>query len=248
MRTTEQTMRERARLRPVMALTEFNRKAWPGFLLSTGRPEESLAAAKEMSTGRWPSSRAVGHAIMAQALLALGKAGEARAEMKAAQDELAQVPVASSSLGYSRGGVEPYVDIARGELLLRTGARDEGRALLKDVQARVRAVPGPDAWMEALFRLEEIARLAREVGDWDLAEYTAGQMREHDGAYAGTHYALGLVAEHKGDQAVARQAFDEAVRLWAKADSDLPELGDARARAGKAAVAATAAAGGGSPR
>jgi hypothetical protein len=101
--------------------------------------------------------------------------------------------------------------------------------------------------MEALFRLEEIARLAREVGDWELAEYTAGQMREHDAAYAGTHYALGLVAERKGDRATARQAFAEAVRLWAKADSDLPELREARAR--EAAMAAAAGgAGASSPR
>jgi tetratricopeptide (TPR) repeat protein len=145
----------------------------------------------------------------------------------------------SGYLGYARSWVEPYVDAARGELLLRTGARDEGRALLKDVQARIRAVPGPDAWMEALFRLEEIARLGREVGDWELAEYTAGQMREHDAAYAGTHYALGLVAEHKGDRAAAQQAFAEAVRLWAKADSDLPELREARAREAALATPAT---------
>ena len=245
-RMTEQTMRERAKLGAVMANIEFNRKAWPGFLLATGRPKEALAAAGDLIAGRWGSGRSIGHALASQALVALGRVDEARKEMDAAQRELEQVPVSSGYVGYARGSVEPYVDAARGELLLRTGARDEGRALLKDVQARVRAVPGPDAWMEALFRLEEIARLAREVGDWDLAEYTAGQMREHDGAYAGTHYALGLVAEHKGDQAAARQAFDEAVRLWAKADSDLPELADARARAGKAAVAA--AAGGGSPR
>jgi tetratricopeptide (TPR) repeat protein len=139
------------------------------------------------------------------------------------------------------------VDAARGELLLRTGARDEARVLLKDVQARLRAVPGPDAWMEALFRLEEIARLAREAGDWELAEHTAGQMREHDAAYAGTHYALGLVAERKGDRAAAREAFAQAVRLWAHADPDLPELHEARAR-GAALAAAAGGETGASPR
>jgi hypothetical protein len=73
-------------------------------------------------------------------------------------------------------------------------------------------------------------------------------MREHDAAYAGTHYALGMVAEHKGEHAAAERAFGEAVRLWAQADPDLPELRDARARAGRAAVAAAAAATGGSSR
>ena len=158
MRTTEETMRERARLRPVMANIEFNRKAWPGFLLAAGRPQEALAAANELSAGRWHSGRAVGHALAAQALLALARVEEARKEMDAARAQLEQVPVTSGMLGYSRGWVEPYVDAARGELMLRSGSRDEGRALLKEVQARLRAVPGPDAWMEALFRLEEIGR------------------------------------------------------------------------------------------
>src|SRR5262249_31856346 len=148
MRTTEQTMRERAKLGAVMANIEFNRKAWPGFLLSTGRPKEALAAAGDLIGGRWGSGRAIGHALASQALAALGRVDEARREMDAAQRELEQVPVTSGYLGYARGSVEPYVDAARGELMLRTGARDEGRALLKDVQARIRAVPGPDAWME----------------------------------------------------------------------------------------------------
>jgi tetratricopeptide (TPR) repeat protein len=248
MRTTEQTMRERARLRPVMAIIEFNGKAWPGFLLATGRSQEALAAANELGAGRWHSSRAVGHALAAQALLAVGRLDEARKEMDAARAQLEQVPVTSGMVGYSRGWVEPYVDVARGELLLRTGARSEARSLLEEVQARIRAVPGPDAWMEALFRLEEIARLARELGDWELAEYTAGQMREHDAAYAGTQYALALVAERKGDRAAARQAFAEAVRLWAKADSDLPELREARARGAALAAAAARAETGSSPR
>jgi tetratricopeptide (TPR) repeat protein len=158
--------------------------------------------------------------------------------MAAAQSQLEQLPATSATLMYSRGTVEPYVDVARGELLLRSGARDEGRAVLEQVQARIRAVPGPDAWMEALFRLEEIARLAREVGDWELAEYTAGQMREHDPAYAGTHFALARVAERKGDRAAAREGFARAVRYWSTADPDLPDLVEARAR--EAALASAA--------
>jgi tetratricopeptide (TPR) repeat protein len=231
MRTTEETMRERARIRPVTAYGDFNRKAWPGFLLGAGRYEEALTAARGMAaTGRWGSGRAVGHALAAQALLGLGRVAEARTEMEAARSQLDQIPLTSGILSFSRGIVEPYVDAARGELLLRTGEREKGRALLREVQSRIRAVPGPDAWMEALFRLEEIARLARDVGDWELAAYTAGQMREHDAAYGGTHYALARVAEHEGDRARAREAYAEAVRLWSRADPDLPELRQARDR------------------
>jgi tetratricopeptide (TPR) repeat protein len=239
MRTTEQTMRERARIRPVTSYIEFNRKAWPGFLLGTRRYDEALAAAREMATGsRWASGRAVGHALAAQALLALRRVPEARKEMDAARSALEEVPATSGTLLYSRGTVEPYVDAARGELLMRTGEREQGRALLKEVQARIRAVPGPDAWMEALFRLEEIARVARELGDWELATYAAEQMRDHDPAYAGTQYALGLAAERAGDPARARAAYEEAVRLWSKADPDLPDLREARGRRNALAGAA----------
>jgi Tfp pilus assembly protein PilF len=49
-------------------------------------------------------------------------------------------------------------------------------------------------------------------------------MLEHDANYAGTHYALALVAQHDGNTATARREFDLAVKAWAMADKDLPEL------------------------
>jgi hypothetical protein len=97
--------------------------------------------------------------------------------------------------------------------------------------------------MEALFRLEEIARLAREAGDWELAAYTAEQMRDHDPAYGGTQYALALVAEQAGQAEKARTAYDEAIRLWAQADPDLPALRQARLRRDALAGAADRRAG-----
>src|SRR6185436_3363015 len=98
----------------------------------------------------------------------------------------------------------PYIDALRAEMLLRDGKAEEGAALMKDVQGRLRALPGPDAWTQALFRLEAFARTARDVGDWGLAEHTARQMIDHDGAYAGSHFALALVARKRGDMDLAR--------------------------------------------
>ena len=93
----------------------------------------------------------------------------------------------------------------QGEYSLRTADRTKGtRRLLEDVAKRVRAAPGPDAWSQALFTLEAIARTARPVGDWELAGRIAQQMIEHDPAYAGSHYALALVAEHDEDAATAK--------------------------------------------
>jgi len=96
--------------------------------------------------------------------------------------------------------------------------------------AKIRAELGPDAWVQALFRLEAIASAARAAGDWELAETMARQMLEHDAAYAGGHYALALVAEHKNDNVMAVTEYTEAEKLWRNADAELPELQQARAR------------------
>lgn len=210
-----------------MAYTELWTKEWPEFLLSRGRNQEALEAARTMTKSKWPSSRSVGYVLAGNALLALKRTKEAEAELVKAETELRAI-TPTGVLYVSQGTVKPYLDALKGEMLLRSGQHEAGARLLKAVQAQVRAVPGPDAWIQALFRLESIARIAREAGDWELAEYTANQMENHDASYPGTLYALALVAEHKGDVAAARNQLTKAVALWNKADSDLPELRYAR--------------------
>ncbi len=92
---------------------------------------------------------------------------------------------------------------------------------MRQIEEKIAAVPGPDAWSEALFELESIAQVARQVEDWELAESTARRMIQHDPSYAGGYCALGLVAEHQGDTGMARQEFAIAEKLWSKADADL---------------------------
>lgn len=233
MQLAERHMRESHALPSVVDHREFNLKEWPGFLLSRGRNEEALAAAGHLIGGQWPTTRAVGHTLAGQALAALGRRDEAVAALIAAEDAYREIPV-KPVFGrmVSRSAVDPYLDGLRGELLLGGSPEErlEARVILKDVEERIRAVPGPDAWTEALFRLEGIARSARAAGDWNLAAHTAGQMREHDPNYAGTHLALGLVAQQEGRTAEAAREMGEAVRLWSRADPDLPELAEARER------------------
>jgi tetratricopeptide (TPR) repeat protein len=110
-------------------------------------------------------------------------------------------------------------------ILLREKKTEEGEALTKDIEKMVRAMPGPDAWSAARFELESIGQTSRQAGDWDLAEFTAQQMIQHDPSYAGGYFAMGLTLQHSGDGAKARQQFAMAEKLWSKADKDLPELG-----------------------
>jgi tetratricopeptide (TPR) repeat protein len=220
MRLAESTLREMAVLPPVTDYLEFNQKTLASFLLDRGRHEDALAAARVLSNGRSAAARAAGRALEGQTLLAMGRLAPSRAALAAAQKELADVPTLGPGLTVSRRSVEPWVDTLRGEILLREGKVAEGRPVLEDVQRRLRAIPGPDAWIQALFRLEAIGRLAREAGDWALVEFTAAQMMEHDPSYAGSHLAAAAVARHRGDSEGAARALEKARRAWAEADPD----------------------------
>ncbi|HEV7499941.1 MAG TPA: hypothetical protein VGQ33_08060 [Vicinamibacteria bacterium] len=224
MRLAEERLREMAALPPVTDYLEFNQKTLASFLLDRGRSEDGLAAARTLASGRSAAARASGRALEGHALLALGRSEDAHAALTQAQRELDTIPTLAAGLTVTRRAVEPWVDTLRGEILLREGKAAEGRALLKDVQKRLRAIPGPDAWIQALFRLEGIARVARDAGDWELAAYTADQMIEHDTSYAGSHAAQSAVAQHAGDAARAARELEAARHAWADADPDVRAL------------------------
>jgi tetratricopeptide (TPR) repeat protein len=230
MRLAEATMREATALPPTTDYLEFQQKLLTVFLLGRQRWDEALAAAEPLASGKWSGTRAVGRALRGHALLARGRTAEAREALAAAERELAGVSALAAGIGVNRGQVQPWIDTLRGELLLREGAATDGRRILQDVARTLRAIPGPDAWIQALFRLEAMARLAREAGDWELAEFLARQMLEHDSAYGGSQLAAALVAEHRGDAAAAAAARAAALRYWRDADAGLPELALARGR------------------
>jgi tetratricopeptide (TPR) repeat protein len=224
MKLTEKTMREAASLEAVDAYRAFNARELPNFLIHRGRYQEALEAARAMTRTSYPQSRAAGHSLAGQALIGLGRVPEASEELEAARQELQAVPLVAAGLVPRRSAVQPWVEALEGEILLRTGEGARGRAQLKSVQQAMRAIPGPDAWSQALFRLESMARSAREVGDWDLAEFTAKQMLDHDAAYGGSHFAMALVLQHQGDTAGAAREFEAARKGWRDADPDLAEL------------------------
>jgi tetratricopeptide (TPR) repeat protein len=206
-------------------------KEWPEFLLGRGRNQDALEAARAMTGSKWAAVRSVGHAVAGNCLLAMNQPKEAQAELLKAEAELRQT-VGTGALAASPDSVRPYIEALRAEMLQRSGRHNEASAILKEVQRQLRAIPGPDAWIQALFRLESIARTSRDVGDWALAEYTAKQMLEHDPSYPGAHYALALVAEHRRDLTTARKEFAVALKLWSKADPALNELRELRQKLG----------------
>ncbi len=200
----------------LLVAQEFNKREWPAFLLARGRATEALAAANALAAHRSPVVSATGHVAAGHARLAMG-------DYKAASEE---ANVALRLMRGAEGGglVETPLQTLQGEFFLRTGQKDKARPVLEEVVRKLRAAPGPDAWTQALFTLEAIARAARDAGDWDMAAWTARQMVEHDTNYAGSHYALGLVAQHNGDTQAMRAEFALTRQYWKNADPDLTEL------------------------
>jgi tetratricopeptide (TPR) repeat protein len=213
MKKAEELLKRSFALESSLLVQEFNKREWPMFLIARGRAQEAIAAAGTMAAHRSPVVSAAGHVAAGHARLALG-------QFQAAADE---ANAALQAIRGAEGGglVAVPLQALQGEFFLRTNQRDKGRAMLQDVVKKARALPGPDAWTETLFTIEAVARAAREAGDWELAASAAGQMREHDPSYAGTHLALALVAAHDGDAktAAAEQALVE--KYWKNADRDV---------------------------
>jgi len=194
---------------------DYNRKAWPEFLLDHNRASEALESARELINSEWPMARFAGHTLAGRAQLATSHVDEAKNELTLAERETEHIQAAVlKSLNDSV--------LLRAEIMLHQRSVEEGNRLMEASMKEIAAVTGPDAWSEALFQIEYIARVAREAGDWTLAEAAARQMIRHDPSYAGGYLALALADKHKGNAPGAAQEFATAQRLWSKADTPLP--------------------------
>jgi tetratricopeptide (TPR) repeat protein len=196
---------------------DYNRKAWPEFLLDHGRASEALQAAQQLIASQWPMARFAGHALAGRAQLANGDVESAKNELTLAEHETENIQATvMKSLNDSV--------LLRGGIYLHEKNFDDGNRLMIAAMKDIVAVTGPDAWSEALFQLEYIAHVARESEDWTLAESAARAMISHDPSYAGGFSALAAVDDHAGNATAARQELATAQKLWNKADSPLPSL------------------------
>jgi protein-disulfide isomerase/tetratricopeptide (TPR) repeat protein len=223
MKAAEQLLREAFSLPAQSEIAEFSRREWPEFLLLRGRAREALEASQALVKSRSAMGRFAGYTLVSRALLAMNRREEAKGQLELAEREMKLISTEPDRF-------LPYTQALRAELLLREKKWAEGAALMKQIEERIRTTPSPDARSQALFQLESIARIARESSDWELAEFTAREMIQLEPTYAGGYHALALVAEHRGNVAMARQEFARAEKFWSKADPDLPELERVRQR------------------
>jgi tetratricopeptide (TPR) repeat protein len=217
MRKAEALLKQSFNLPTNLMVQAVNKREWPAFLLARNRAAEALTAAQALLAHPSPVVQATGHIEAGFAQLAMNRPADGANSSNAALRALR-----SAQGGQALAAIA--LEALQGEFLLRTAQRDKGRQVIERAAQKWRALPGPDAWTQSLFRLEALARSARSVGDWSLAARMAQLMLEHDANYAGTHYALALVAQNNGNTATARREFDLAVKAWAAADKELPEL------------------------
>ena len=215
---SERYFAEERELTPFTEYAAFNRKDWPEFLLNRGDFGRALEAAKELANSRSALSSAAGHCLAGIALVALHRSSEAAGELNAAQTE---------SKGLNRtdaAAVSPYLDLLNLALMLGRGSTADAPALVERISQYTRRSTSADSWSQGLFRIEVISALARETGQWDIADELARLLLTVDPYYGGSHYAAALVAEHRGDRATVTQEFDAAKTYWSHADSDFPPL------------------------
>jgi len=205
----------------ILLVQMYNKRTWPDFLIARGRADEAIEASRTLIAHPVTLVRAVGHIEAGRAHLASGRFDSSASESNLALGEL-------RAAADGQALVAPALQQLQGEFLVRTGQREKGRAMLEQLIARLRGLPGPDNWVQTLFTLEAIARSARDAGAWELARWAADQMIAHDPNYAGSHFARALVAAHDGDSARASAAFAAAAERWGAADASLPELAQSR--------------------
>jgi tetratricopeptide (TPR) repeat protein len=226
----EELLRELFALRANDGLWASYQSDWPRFLLSRGRYAEALSAAGEMTQGEFPLQRAMGHLFAGRALVALNRADDAQQELAKAEKEIENIPESDPEplMPQPRRLLDGQRNILRGEITLRKGNTKEANVQLSEVLNRFLVAKGSADAVSHLFTMLYLAQQARSAGDWDLAEAAAKQMLLFDPTYAGGHYLVALVAEHKGDSAPARTELTAAERLWNEADPELSEMTDVR--------------------
>lgn len=217
MRKAEGLLKQAFSLPSSLLVQVVNKREYPAFLVSRNRLEDALAAAKTLASHPHPVVQAAAHIESGFALLAMNRFADGANASNAALRALKAAPD-------GQGLAVIPLEALQGEFRLRTAQREQGRQGMERAAQKWRALPGPDAWTQSLFRLEALARSARQVGDWPLAARMAQLMLEHDPNYAGTHYALGLVAQHDGNLPTARRQMEFAAKAWERADRDLAEL------------------------
>ena len=155
MRKAEALLKQSFNLPTNLLVQAVNKREWPAFLIARNRPAEALAAAQQLLAHPNLVVQATGHIEAGFAQLAMNRPADGAASSNAALKALR-----SAQAGQGLAAIA--LEALQGEFLLRTAQRDKGRQVMERAAQKWRSLPGPDAWTQSLFRLEALARAARE--------------------------------------------------------------------------------------
>ena len=121
MRLADTVLRRSFELTSIEFSQELNEGAWPMLLLLEGRTDQAQSAAKALMGRADPAVQALGHLMASRIVMRLGRADGAIEEGDHALHLLRGAP---------NGGVLlPELELVQGELLLRKGQSQKGRAM-----------------------------------------------------------------------------------------------------------------------
>ena len=112
----------------------------------------------------------------------------------------------------------------QGLLALKRGAGEEAITRCREAIADRPLGTDPEPLEDAL------ANAYLELGRYDEAIAEFERILKINARYPLAHYGLGLAFEGKRQPALARRAYEQFLSVWAKADSDIPEVVRARER------------------
>ena len=217
-----ETLLKRFALPTNLLVQAYNKREWPMFLRARGRYAEAEAAAKTLIADPHPVVQATGHIEAGLRRCSRATAGAMRRTPPNTALKLLRTAPG--------GGIAADALLAlQGEFNLRTAERDKGRATLEEAAQSHARGAGPDAWAQALFSLDAIARAARDR--WRLGARRANGAADDRARPVVRRLALRARRSRPSTTTTRRQRRRSSrwrPSYWAKADPDLPELAEAR--------------------
>jgi predicted metalloendopeptidase/Tfp pilus assembly protein PilF len=187
------TLTKLSELKSITPADDLYKAQLPAFLLRGGKTLEAMTQASQLGESKFGVGRVLAHTLAGSSAARRGESAKALEQLSLAEKEAADLdPVWHNQ-------VDGAMELLRSQTDFLEGRRELAAGRLRRRVLTMRALPGSDAWSDAMFHIRLIAEIAMDYGDWDLARFAAHQLAEHAPFYTGTHSLLSRIAEYDRD-------------------------------------------------